>query len=185
MFLTFHDSHSSPYCWEEQISAVQISELPVFFWCLLSLFHLHSGFRQVPPCWHQAGHRGSGHQPLIKGTLTSFSHTRLPLSSPAPHLQLEEVAHKAVLPLTSSVYWLLPTLGWQRPCSTVFQGLSSRRGGQGAAADGELSQLLEWPWPGVSCPHLSRLQLFDKNSQKHHWVSEDLRLLWMRREGGC
>lgn len=95
---------------------MQISELPVFFWCLLSLFHLHSGFRQVLPCWHQAGHRGSGHQPLIKGTLTSFSHTRLPPLFPSPTFaarggrpQSRSASDKLCV-LTSANAWLTKTL---------------------------------------------------------------------------
>jgi hypothetical protein len=40
VFLKFHDSHSSPYCYEEQISAMQISKLNLFL--VSSLFSFPS-----------------------------------------------------------------------------------------------------------------------------------------------
>lgn len=83
MFLKFHDSHSSPYCYEEQISAVQISKLTHFLvWCLLFLpFSLNNELGK------RAWLTKSCHR-----TLSSLTHE-------SPELQLE-LSSEGFLPLT-------------------------------------------------------------------------------------
>lgn len=163
MFLEFHDSCSSPYCSEEQMSPLQISEPTIFFGVFSSFSIWIMGFGRS---W-SAGTKlsiGLGHQTLVEGTLTSFLHTSPSCFSLLPNLQLEEGAHKMVLLLTSSlIYWLLPRLGHKELVHTVFYPFGGRTvpiGEKTGAADEARSQLLELLGPDISCNHLPRLQPF-------------------------
>lgn len=71
MFLKFRDSHSSPYCYEEQISTVQISELTLFlFFGVFSSFSVSiMGFGRSWSAGPKLGIWDWVTKPLTKGLL--------------------------------------------------------------------------------------------------------------------
>lgn len=98
-------------CYEEQMSTVQILELTIFSVSSLPKTWV-TGFGRLWSAVTNLGVWDWVFSPCQRDPYLFLAHMPPSHFFQPPNLQLEEVAHKMILPLTSSlIYWLLPRLG--------------------------------------------------------------------------
>lgn len=93
----------------------------LYFFGVFSSKNLNNRFWQTVVGRHQPGRLGWVFSPCRRDPYLFLAHMPPSHFFQPPNLQLEEVAHKMILPLTSSlIYWLLPRLGRKEPVDTPF-----------------------------------------------------------------
>lgn len=179
MFLKFHDSHSSPYCYEEQISTVQISKLNIF-WCVSSFSVWIMGFSGSQSAGTELGIWGGVTDK--KRILVCFLHTHLPFTFPNRlKLQLVGLPIKWFCLWQTLIYWLCQGLVTKNSFAVIFPF-----GGRTVTIGRRLKQWMKNFLSFGDCANLTATATIShlfRCSYETPWSQDGPRLLLMRVEG--